>query len=286
MTIDHRSASSSLQQLLATHTPAELLAKLAPKRAAPAPRVPSGGMDRKAIADRWAVLPGHEKSRPALLDDATLETAAVYARNIENFIGTVNVPVGIAGPLRVNGMYAQGDFYVPLATTEAALVASYSRGAMLITEAGGGTAVVLREGVSRAPGLRVRRLCTASGSSSPGPSARSTRCDAVAESTTRHGKLRDMRVNIEGNHVYLIFDFTTGDASGQNMVTIATAGGLRVHRRALTGQAELRVRRGEPLRRQEGEPAVVPQRPRTQRDVRGASSRRRSSRSGCTRRRR
>ena len=58
MTIDHRSASSSLQQLLATHTPAELLAKLAPKRAALATRVPSGGIDREAIAARWAVLPG------------------------------------------------------------------------------------------------------------------------------------------------------------------------------------------------------------------------------------
>ena len=60
-----------------------------------------------------------------------------YARNIENFIGTVKVPVGLAGPLRVNGAHAHGDYYVPLATTEAALVASYSRGAQLLTDAGG-----------------------------------------------------------------------------------------------------------------------------------------------------
>ena len=59
-----------------------------------------------------------------------------YQHNIENFIGAVKLPVGLAGPLRVNGLFAQGDYYVPLATTEAALVASYSRGAVAITEAG------------------------------------------------------------------------------------------------------------------------------------------------------
>src|SRR5688572_5611308 len=123
MTIDHRSASSTLQQLLATHTAAQLLAKLAPDHAPLAPRVPSGGIDRDTIAQRWAVLPDGERIRPELLDEKRLETASVYARNIENFIGTVSVPVGIAGPLRVNGTYAKGDFYVPLATTEAALVA-------------------------------------------------------------------------------------------------------------------------------------------------------------------
>jgi hydroxymethylglutaryl-CoA reductase (NADPH) len=48
-----------------------------------------------------------------------------YRRNIENFVGTVKLPVGVAGPLRVNGLLAQGDYYIPLATTEAALVASY-----------------------------------------------------------------------------------------------------------------------------------------------------------------
>ena len=63
MTIDHRSASSSLQQLLATHTAAELLAKLEPKRTPLAPRIPSGGIDPDAIANRWAALGGHETSR-------------------------------------------------------------------------------------------------------------------------------------------------------------------------------------------------------------------------------
>jgi hydroxymethylglutaryl-CoA reductase (NADPH) len=221
MTIDHRSASASLQQLLATHTAAELLAKLAPKHTAPSTRIPSGGTDDDAIAKRWAVLAGHEPSQSALLDDATRQAAPLYARNIENFIGTVSVPVGIAGPLRVNGTYAQGDFYVPLATTEAALVASYSRGALLISEAGGATAILLREGVSRAPGFAFESLHGVGQFVAWAVGALED-MRRVAESTTRHGKLRDMRVNIEGNHVYLIFDFATGEAAGQNMVTIAT----------------------------------------------------------------
>ena len=221
MTIDHRSASSSLQQLLATHTPAELLGKLAPKRTPPAPRVPSGGTDREMIDKRWAVLPAADHIRAELLDERRVETAGVYARNIENYIGTITLPIGVAGPLRVNGTYAQGDFYVPLATTEAALVASYCRGALLISESGGGTAVTLREGVSRSPGFAFDSIHGV-GQFVAWAVGAFEEFRRAAEATTRHGKLRDMRVNIEGNHVYLIFDFTTGEAAGQNMVTIAT----------------------------------------------------------------
>jgi hydroxymethylglutaryl-CoA reductase (NADPH) len=221
MTIDHRSASSSLQQLLATHTAAELLAKLAPNHAPLATRVPSGGIDLDTIAKRWVVLPDRQRIQPELLGETTAEAVSVYARNIENFIGTVRVPVGIAGPLRVNGTYAQGDFYVPLATTEAALVASYSRGALLVSEAGGGTAILVREGVSRAPGFAFESLHGV-GQFVAWAVGAIEELRRAAEATTRHGKLRDMRVNIEGNHVYLIFEFTTGEAAGQNMVTIAT----------------------------------------------------------------
>ena len=60
-----------------------------------------------------------------------------YRRMVENFIGTVEVPVGLAGPLKIEGGFAAGEYHVPLATTEAALVASYSRGASTMTEAGG-----------------------------------------------------------------------------------------------------------------------------------------------------
>ena len=64
---------------------------------------------------------------------------AVTQGNIENFIGTVQVPLGVAGPLRINGEHADGDFYIPLATTEGTLVASYNRGMRVISESGGRT---------------------------------------------------------------------------------------------------------------------------------------------------
>ena len=129
--------------------------------------------------------------------------------------------MGLAGPLRVNGLHARGDFYVPLATTEAALVASYSRGATLVTEAGGCAALVLNEGVSRAPGFAFETLADAA-MFVAWASQSIAAFQSVAEETTRHGRLVDMHLTVEGNHVYVALEFITGDASGQNMVTIAT----------------------------------------------------------------
>ncbi len=80
----------------------------------------------------------------------TLDPAALPG-NIENFFGVAQVPIGLAGPLLVNGEHAQGEFFVPLATTEGTLVASYSRGMKLMREAGGITTTVLDDKMQRAP---------------------------------------------------------------------------------------------------------------------------------------
>jgi hydroxymethylglutaryl-CoA reductase (NADPH) len=175
----------------------------------------------ETLEQRWRLLTVPPESRKALADATTLAQIERYQHNVENVIGTVKVPVGLAGPLRVHGLFAQSDYYVPLATTEAALVASYSRGAQLISEAGGCTAMLLNEGISRAPGFAFNNLREAGRFASwAWNQFGEFRC--AAEGTTRHGKLIDMRVTVEGNHVYLTFEFTTGDAAGQNMVTIAT----------------------------------------------------------------
>ena len=76
---------------------------------------------------------------------------AVTSGNIENFIGTAQVPIGIAGPLTMVGEYARGDFYIPMATTEGTLVASYSRGMRVISECGGARATVVKHSMQRAP---------------------------------------------------------------------------------------------------------------------------------------
>ena len=222
MATHYRQASDYLAQLTRSRSIETLEQDLATKSTAPAPKIPGGArLTREAIDRRWQVLAAGEETRANLLDLQTQEQMQQYERNIENFIGTVKLPIGLAGPLRVNGLFAQGDYYVPLATTEAALVASYSRGAKLISAVGGCTVMLLNEGVSRAPGFAFRNLEEV-GKFMLWAIEQQATFKQIAESTTRHGKLTDMRITVEGNHVYLDFQFTTGDAAGQNMVTIAT----------------------------------------------------------------
>src|SRR5205807_2997182 len=108
--------------------------------------------------------------------------------NVENFSGVAQVPIGVAGPLRINGEEAQGDFYVPLATTEGTLVASYNRGMRLLSECGGVKTTVVDDQMQRAPAfifddaLQAREF----------GDWVSTHCDeirATADATTRSGEL-------------------------------------------------------------------------------------------------
>jgi hydroxymethylglutaryl-CoA reductase (NADPH) len=184
------------------------------------PRVPGGSeISDEAVAARWALpnLPGPARE---VLAGGTVGDPAVFTRNVENFIGTAQVPIGLAGPLRVNGAHASGDYYVPLAATEAALVASYSRGARLVTEAGGAAAVVLSEGIARAPGFAFETMVEAAQFVGWAALAIDT-FRAVTRETSRHAELVDAYFAVEGNHVHMRLEFTTGDAAGQNMVTIA-----------------------------------------------------------------
>jgi hydroxymethylglutaryl-CoA reductase (NADPH) len=220
MAIHYRRIADYLRSTLAGRGPEELV-RLQPRHQAPPPRIPAGSaLTEHAVDARWA-LPGlPAAARAELADERTMREREAYARNIENFIGTVRVPVGLAGPLRVNGAHALGDYYVPLATTEAALVASYSRGSVVITEAGGCSCAVLNEGVSRAPGFAFATLGEAAAfvawASMSFPAFKE-----AAGKTTMHGELVDMQLNVEGNNVHAQLEFMTGDAAGQNMVTIA-----------------------------------------------------------------
>jgi hydroxymethylglutaryl-CoA reductase (NADPH) len=223
MPADGHRAASQLRRLQQGRRMEELEARLAPKTDdLPAPIPGHHALTRPAVDARWGVLREvGPNTRAALADERTMDEMERYARNIENFIGTVKLPVGLAGPLRVNGLFAQGDYYLPLATTEATLVASYSRGAQLLTEAGGCSAMLLNEGVSRSPGFVFDSLREC-GLFAAWAIEEIETFKRVAQTTTRHGELIDMRVTIEGNHVYLSFEYATGDAAGQNMVTIAT----------------------------------------------------------------
>ncbi|MDX2119453.1 MAG: hydroxymethylglutaryl-CoA reductase [Gemmatimonadota bacterium] len=141
--------------------------------------------------------------------------------NIENFTGVAQIPLGFAGPLRVNGEHAQGEFIIPLATSEGTLVASYNRGMKVLNLSGGVTCTVQADHMQRAPVFVF-------------DSAREARAfrDWVeehlaeirreAETTTRVGKLQYVDTYLASKFAYLRFNYSTGDAAGQNMVGRAT----------------------------------------------------------------
>jgi len=146
---------------------------------------------------------------------------AILAGNVEHFVGVAQVPIGVAGPLLVDGEHAQGEFYVPLATAEGTLVASYNRGMRLLHEAGGVKTTILDDHMQRAPSFIF-------------PSAREARAfgawltehfdeiRAVAEATTTSGKLQEIEQYSASRILYTRFNYTTGDAAGQNLTGKAT----------------------------------------------------------------
>ena len=137
--------------------------------------------------------------------------------NIENFVGVAQVPIGLAGPLLVDGEHARGEFLVPLATTEGTLVASYNRGMKAINLAGGVMCSVVDDRMQRAPvfefddARQARDFCQ-------WVRDHQTEIAAVAESTTSIGRLVEIECYLASRLAFLRFDFTTGDAAGQNMV--------------------------------------------------------------------
>ncbi|HOY79855.1 MAG TPA: hypothetical protein PLN33_18720, partial [Hyphomonadaceae bacterium] len=186
---------------------------------------PAKRLEPTFTASNWKTLLANsgatEADKAELYDAKAQESLERYEHNVENYIGTLRLPVGVVGPLRVNGIFAKGDYYVPLATSEAALVASYGRGARLISSVGGATTGTLAEGVHRAPGFAFGST-TEAGLFVAWVCMNFDMLKAAAETTTRHGKLVELSPHVEGDHVYLVCSYTTGDAAGQNMVTIAT----------------------------------------------------------------
>lgn len=141
--------------------------------------------------------------------------------NIENFIGAAQVPIGVAGPLLVNGEHARGEFYVPLATTEGTLVASYNRGMKLLREAGGVTTTISDDAMQRAP-VFVFKSAREAREFGFWVKENFSELRRRAEATTQIGRLRNIEQYSASRFLFLRFNFTTGDAAGQNMVGKAT----------------------------------------------------------------
>src|SRR3954471_9981142 len=151
---------------------------------------------------------------------------AALTGNVEHFVGVAQVPIGLAGPLLVDGEHAQGEFYVPLATAEGTLVASYNRGMRLLHEAGGVTVTIMDDRMQRAPAFI---FASAREARAFGEWLREHFDDikAAAETTTRSGRLQDIEQYSASRILYTRFNYTTGDAAGQNMTGKATQAACR-----------------------------------------------------------
>jgi hydroxymethylglutaryl-CoA reductase (NADPH) len=201
------------------------MAQQATRQRVPVPRDRENDYTREAAARRVEFL--RERT------GAPLENVSSYSfdpdlttGNIEQFIGAAQVPIGVAGPLLVNGEHAQGEFYVPMATAEGTLVASYNRGMRLLYEAGGVTVTIMQDHMQRAPAFLF-------------PSAREARgfgewldehfddIKAAAEATTRSGRLIEIEQYSASRMLYTRFNYTTGDAAGQNLTGKATQAACR-----------------------------------------------------------
>jgi hydroxymethylglutaryl-CoA reductase (NADPH) len=150
-----------------------------------------------------------------------LEDLTGLKGNIENFIGMSQVPTGILGPVVINGENAKGGFYIPLATSEGTLVASYGRGARACRESGVIRSVCLMEGVQRSPVFKFNNLDEVLLFANWINAQKEYFNEAVRQ-TSKYAQLQNLEMNIEGNQVILDLEFYTGDAAGQNMVTFAS----------------------------------------------------------------
>lgn len=183
------------------------------------PRVAENDYGREAMDKRLDFIKSFTGKDPQNIHKQ-IDTTEVYQGNIEHLTGFAQIPMGIAGPIRINGEHAQGDFLIPLATTEGTLVASYNKGIKLVNEVGGVNCRVVKDGMQRAP-VFIFETVNKAIDFSQWIETVSENLKAEAEQGSRHLKYQNVEVYQAGNNVFLRFNFFTGDAAGQNMVNKA-----------------------------------------------------------------
>nr|XP_055035404.1 3-hydroxy-3-methylglutaryl-CoA reductase b [Misgurnus anguillicaudatus] len=175
----------------------------------------------RGVAIRREMLSAKLPNQCALdtLPYTNYDYSKVTGTNCENVIGYVPVPVGVAGPLLMDGK----EFHVPLATTEGCLVASTNRGCRAIKLSGGVSSRVLADGMTRGPVVQLPSACRAAEvkgwmESSEGFSA----IKQAFDHTSRFARLERLQVSLAGRNLYIRFQSQTGDAMGMNMLSKGT----------------------------------------------------------------
>ncbi len=189
------------------------------------PRMHEQGYLKNQVDDRRAWTEAQTGTCLTHVGSGTLNTEQ-WRGNIENPIGVAQIPLGIAGPLQVNGTHAKGTFYIPLATTEGALVRSYERGMVCLTRAGGATVRVHQDENRIAPVFFFEDTAAAYAFTKVLPTVFED-IRAAAQATTSHGCLLRLECHPLGRQVIVNFCYYTGDAQGMNMIVKATEAGCR-----------------------------------------------------------
>ena len=162
----------------------------------------------------------HNTGRDFLAVADTAFSSEEVRPNIENLVGATHVPLGVAGPILVNGVDARGWYHVPFATTEGTLVSTYHYGMHAISESGGANTRVVGDALDITPCFVVGDLEEALRLAG-WLHEHLTELQGVAAQTTRHGRLEEVRPHVSGRRVLAQCVFATGDAMGMNMVNLA-----------------------------------------------------------------
>lgn len=147
----------------------------------------------------------------------------VYGRCCENVIGYIPVPLGLAGPILMNDK----EYYLPMATTEGTLVASTCRGANAINQSGGCKAIIINDGITRAPVITCQNAQEAL-TMKQFYKKNFDQIKEAFETGSQYAKLLEIKSTIVGRHIYLRFKCTSGDAMGMNMIGKCTELSLQI----------------------------------------------------------
>jgi hydroxymethylglutaryl-CoA reductase (NADPH) len=184
------------------------------------PRDPNDDYSDAAVKQRQAFIEEYTGTKLQHIPSYSFDSQ-ILKGNIENFTGVAQVPLGFAGPLTIHGEHAVGDFIVPMATTEGTLVASYNRGMKVINLSGGVKCTVIGDAMQRAPVFVFSNAAEAR-DFVKWVDDNFDKIAEEAEATSSVAKLQYIDPYLASKFAYLRFNYSTGDAAGQNMVGRAT----------------------------------------------------------------
>ncbi len=177
---------------------------------------------QRSVTDRRRTLERELKVSLPNIGSFSLDEEVASGRNCENMIGVTQVPMGVAGPIKIKDQKSKiKNYYIPLATTEGALVASVSRGCKAITQSGGAMVDSHRVGATRGPVFYTGSIKN-NETFYQWMKAHQQELKKIAQDTSRHLTLEKIYVRTVGKYAYIRFSFNTQDAMGMNMATIAS----------------------------------------------------------------